>query len=225
MIEYSRPSRMLRLISLAGALGFATLAMQVGCANEPTSPVASSASTTKPESSAPSNGAQDSTPSSAPRSSSTPNTTTMNPAADSSDAQDSRLPQSDDEWRAQLTPEQYRILRECGTEPAFRNKYWNEKRPGVYACAGCGTELFTSDAKFDSGSGWPSYWAAIDSGRITEHIDRSYGMVRIEVRCATCNGHLGHLFDDAPRTPTGMRYCINSAAMNFSPKQEGSESR
>jgi peptide-methionine (R)-S-oxide reductase len=128
------------------------------------------------------------------------------------------LPQTEAEWRAKLEPEQYQILREAGTERPFSGKYNDTKTPGSYKCAGCGTELFSSDAKFESGSGWPSFYEALDPAKIKEIEDRAYGMVRTEVRCATCNGHLGHLFPDGPQ-PTGMRYCINSAALDLEPAE------
>lgn len=121
---------------------------------------------------------------------------------------------TDDEWKRDLTPTQYAVLRQGHTERAFTGAYWNNKDDGMYVCAGCGTELFTSAHKFDSGCGWPSYTRAIVEGRITEHQDTSHGMMRTEVRCATCGGHLGHVFDDGPG-PTGARYCINSASLNF----------
>lgn len=120
----------------------------------------------------------------------------------------------DDQWRERLTPEQYHVLREKGTERAFTGKYWNEKTPGTYKCAGCGTELFRSDAKYDSGSGWPSFYEALDPARVKEHVDTSHGMVRTEVTCATCGGHLGHVFPDGPK-PTGLRYCINSCSLDL----------
>lgn len=126
------------------------------------------------------------------------------------------MPKTEAEWRAKLDPEQYQVLREAGTERPFSGKYNDTKTPGSYKCAGCKTELFSSDAKFESGSGWPSFYAALDPEKIEEVEDRAYGMVRTEVRCATCGGHLGHLFPDGPQ-PTGMRYCINSAALELEP--------
>ena len=125
-----------------------------------------------------------------------------------------RVELSEREWKDKLTPEQYAVLREAGTEPAFTGAYWDKKEPGVYRCAGCGTELFSSDTKYDSGSGWPSFYEATDPERVAFREDRSHGMVRTEVVCAACGGHLGHLFDDGPE-PTGQRYCINSAALAF----------
>lgn len=127
-----------------------------------------------------------------------------------------KLQLSDAEWRERLTPEQYAILRQAGTERAFTGKYEYNTAPGVYHCAGCGTALFGSQAKFDSGCGWPSYTAPLHDDGIDELIDTAHGMVRTEVRCATCDGHLGHVFPDGP-APTGLRYCINSAALGFEP--------
>ena len=127
-----------------------------------------------------------------------------------------KVQKSDAEWRAELSPEQYRILRQAGTERAFTGPFWNSKEKGLYRCAGCGEELFVSDTKFDSGCGWPSYFEPVKEGAITEYRDVSHGMVRTEVRCAKCDGHLGHVFPDGP-PPTGLRYCINGHSMTFEP--------
>lgn len=122
-----------------------------------------------------------------------------------------------DEWKKTLTPEQYHILFEKGTEPPFTGIYVNNKKQGLYLCAACGNILFSSTKKYDSGSGWPSFWDIYSSSSITLHSDTSHGMNRIEVRCKQCNGHLGHVFDDGPQ-PTKQRYCINSTALQFKEK-------
>jgi peptide-methionine (R)-S-oxide reductase len=124
---------------------------------------------------------------------------------------------TDQQWRERLDPIQYHVLREAGTERAFTGALWDEHRPGVYRCAGCDAPLFSSDTKFESGTGWPSFYAALDPAAVTLEHDDSYGMRRTEVRCATCGGHLGHLFPDGPR-PTGERFCMNSAALKLDPK-------
>ncbi|HLK57826.1 MAG TPA: peptide-methionine (R)-S-oxide reductase MsrB [Chthonomonadaceae bacterium] len=128
-----------------------------------------------------------------------------------------KITKSEQEWRENLTPEQYHILRQKGTERAFTGKYWNLKEDGTYLCAGCGEELFTSETKFDSHCGWPSFWDAADPEKIEYKEDNSHGMHRVEVLCKRCGGHLGHIFNDGP-APTGQRYCINSASLAFQKK-------
>ena len=127
-----------------------------------------------------------------------------------------KMQKTDQEWQAELTPEQYEVLRRQGTEPPFTGKYVYSKESGTYRCAGCGAELFSSGTKFESGTGWPSFYEPMDEGGVELRQDRSHGMVRTEVVCAACGGHLGHVFDDGPR-PTGLRYCINSAALKLDP--------
>ena len=126
---------------------------------------------------------------------------------------------SESEWRQQLTPEQYRILRQGETEAPFSGEYVDNHQPGVYACAACGAKLFSSKTKFESHSGWPSFYDVATKGNVELHDDSSLGMKRIEVTCANCGSHLGHLFDDGPRDKTGQRYCVNSASLKFKPKR------
>jgi peptide-methionine (R)-S-oxide reductase len=125
-----------------------------------------------------------------------------------------KVHRTDEEWRRLLTPDQYRILRKKGTEPAFTGRYYDHKGEGKYRCAGCGNLLFDSETKYASGTGWPSFWAPVREGAVSTEEDRSHGMIRVEVLCSRCGGHLGHVFEDGPR-PTGQRYCINSAALTF----------
>jgi peptide-methionine (R)-S-oxide reductase len=145
----------------------------------------------------------------------------MNKSTEAKKNDAAKLPKSDADWRKQLTPEQYHVTREHGTERAFSHPYWQEKAAGMYKCVGCGAPLFSSDTKYDSGTGWPSFYAAAGDGAVSEHEDRKFLMRRTEVRCAKCEAHLGHVFPDGPK-PTGQRFCINGCALTLDTKDKSS---
>jgi peptide-methionine (R)-S-oxide reductase len=130
-----------------------------------------------------------------------------------------KIKRSDNQWQKELTPEQFYVTRQAGTEPAFTGKYYKTKDPGMYTCVCCGQPLFSSETKYESGSGWPSFYQPVSEGAIEEHSDTAYGMRRVEVRCSKCDAHLGHVFPDGPR-PTGLRYCMNSASLNLEPQDK-----
>lgn len=133
-----------------------------------------------------------------------------------------KITKTEEEWQKQLSPEQYQVARKAGTEPAFSGKYWKTKDAGTYTCVCCGKPLFSSDTKFNSGTGWPSFYEPVDKEAVLEHTDRTFGMSRTEVRCRSCDAHLGHVFEDGPQ-PTGLRYCMNSASLDL--KQKGEEKK
>ncbi|WP_446744729.1 peptide-methionine (R)-S-oxide reductase MsrB [Silvibacterium acidisoli] len=135
-----------------------------------------------------------------------------------------KVHKTDEEWRAQLTPEQYYITRQKGTEPAFSGALYKNHENGVYHCVACNAPLFTSDTKYESGSGWPSFWTPVSDHAVEEHEDNSHGMRRIEATCAKCGAHLGHIFPDGPK-PSGLRYCINSASLNFEKAEQGEKAK